>query len=126
MGFLRRFFFHSPARYAAAFAVNLVIALIVLFVRGFDLKIYYVDAFSAAGSVSVLLGLLLWVAAAGAFDTIGYGFSVFGGNRKYKDLYEYTVRKKEKRSRQKLTFMPYIVTGMVFILISLLISVFNI
>ena len=109
-------------RYAVALVLNIAVGLIVLSVRGFNLKIYYVDAFSAAGAVSALLGLLLWVAAAGAFDTIGYGFSTLGSNRKYKDLYEYTVRKKEKRSRQKLTFMPYIVTGIVFIMISLIIS----
>lgn len=122
MGFLRKWFFHSPVRYAVALVLNIAVGLIVLSVRGFNLKIYYVDAFSAAGAVSALLGLLLWVAAAGAFDTIGYGFSTLGSNRKYKDLYEYTVRKKEKRSRQKLTFMPYIVTGIVFIMISLIIS----
>lgn len=122
MGFLRRIFFHSPVRYAVALVLNIVIALIVLLVRGFDLKIYYVDAFSAAGGVSVFFGLLLWVAAAGAFDTVGYGFSTFGSNRKYKDLYEYTVRKKEKRSRQKMTYMPYITVGIVFLVISFCVS----
>ena len=57
MGFWRRWFFHSPVRYAVALVINVVIALIVLFVRGFDLKIYYVDAFSAAGGVSIFFGL---------------------------------------------------------------------
>lgn len=109
-------------RYVVALVLNIAVALIVLSVRGFGLKIYYVDAFSAAGGVSVFLGLLFWVAAAGAFDTIGYGFSTIGGNRKYKDLYEYTVKKKEKRSRQNMTCMPHIVTGIVFMLISFLIS----
>ncbi len=122
MGFLRRWFFHSPVRYAVALALNIIIALAVLSVRGFDLKIYYVDALSAAGAVSVFFGLLLWVAAAGAFDMIGYGFSVLGGKRKYRDLYEYTVGKKEKRSRRNMTYMPYIVTGVVFLMISFLVS----
>lgn len=122
MGFWKRWFFHSPVRYIVALVINAVVALVVLSVRGFDLKIYYVDAFSAAGGVSVFFGLLLWVAAAGAFDTMGYGFSVIGGNRKYKDLYEYTVRKKEKRGRQKKTYMPYIVVGIIFLMISFLVS----
>lgn len=122
MSFLKRYFFHSPVRYIVALVLNIAVALIVLCVRGFDLKIYYVDAFSAAGAASVFFGLLLWVAAAGAFDTIGYGFSTFGTGRKYKDLYEYTVRKKELRSRQNKTYMPHIIVGLVFLLVSILIS----
>lgn len=112
----------SWKRYVAALIINVVLTLIVLFVRGFELKIYYVDAFSVAGAVSVLLGLLSWISAAGAFDTIGYGFSTFSSDRKYKDLYEYTVRKKEKRSRQKGAFLPYIIVGAVFLAVSALIS----
>lgn len=121
MGFWKRWFFHSPVHYVAALALNIAISLIVLAVRGFGLKIYYVDAFSAAGGVSVFFGLLLWVAQAGAFDMIGYGFSTFGTDRKYKDLYEYTVRKREKRDRQNKTCMPYIVVGAAFLLVSVLI-----
>ena len=110
-------------RYAAAFGVNAALTLLVLFIKGFGPKINYVDAFSVAGAVSILLGLLVWVTAAGAFDTIGYGFSAFRTDRKYKDLYEYTVRKREKRSRQKRPFLPYILVGILFVILSFLISV---
>lgn len=110
-------------RYAKAAALNAGIALLVLFIKGFDLKIYYVDAFGVAGAVSVLLGLLSWIASAGAFDTIGYGFSTFRGDRRYKDLYEYTVRKNEKRSRRKKAFLPLVIVGAVFVVISFLIPV---
>ena len=122
MGFWKRWFFHSPARYGAALALSVAVSVIVLAVRGFDLKIYYVDALSAAGGVTIFFGLLLWVASAGAFDMVGYGFSTFGGNRKYRDLYDYTVKKKEKRDRQGPTFMPYVVTGVVFMLVSFLLA----
>ena len=105
----------SWKRYAAALVINVVVTLVVLCVRGFELKVYYVDAFSAAGGVSILLGLLMWVADAGAYDTIGYGFSVFGAPKKYKDLYEYTLKKKEKRSRQKGHFLPFVIVGLVFL-----------
>ena len=112
----------SWKRYVAALIINIVLTLVVLFSRGFGLKIYYVDAFSVAGFVSILLGLLVWITGAGAFDTIGYGFSTLRGDRKYKDLYEYSVRKKEKRSRHKKNFLPYIVVGIVFLVISFLVS----
>lgn len=113
----------SWKRYVAALILNVVLILIVLFVRGFELKIYYVDAFSVAGAVSILLGLLFWVAAAGAFDAIGYGFSTLRADRRDKDLYEYSVRKKEKRSRHKGSFLPYMIVGAVFAAVSILLSV---
>lgn len=111
-------------RYIAPLILNVALTLLVLFLKGFELKIYYMDAFSVAGAVSILLGLLFWITAAGAFDTIGYGFSTLGRKRD-KDLYAYTVRKKEKRSRKKGTFLPYIVVGAVFLMISFLISAFS-
>ena len=112
----------SWKHYIAAFVVNVAFTLLVLFLRGFQLKIYYVDAFSAAGAVSILLGLLFWVSSAGAFDTVGYGLSTLRAGRRDKDLYEYTVRKKEKRSRKKKTFLPYIFVGIAFLIVSFLIS----
>ncbi|MGN0506088.1 MAG: DUF3899 domain-containing protein [Lachnospiraceae bacterium] len=82
----------------------------------------YIDAFSVAGSVSILFGMLLWVASAGAFTTFGYAFSTFRSERKYKDLYEYTVAKEEKQQRQKKTFMPYILVGFVFLMVSFILA----
>ena len=113
----------SWKKYAGAFVLNVVITLFVLLIKGFDLKIYYVDAFSVAGAVSILLGLLFWIASAGAFDTISYGFSTFRAEKRYQDLYEYTLRKKEKRSRNKKSFLSYIAVGALFVAISLLIPV---
>ena len=109
-------------RYAVSFLVNAGITLLVLFARGFNLKIYYIDAFSVSGAVSMLLGLFIWVVRAGMFDTIGYGFSTLRDNRKYRDLYEYSSRKKEKRSRQGGFFLPLLVTGLGFLGVSFLIA----
>jgi len=112
----------SWKRYVAAFIINIVVTIVVLLIRGGGFKIYYVDALSVAGSVSILLGLLVWITEAGAFDTIGYGLSTFRSERKYQDLYEYSLLKKEKRSRKDKPFLPYIVVGAVFLLLSLLVS----
>ena len=109
-------------RYAVAFLINVGLTLLVLFARGVDLKIYYVDAFSVAGAVSILLGLFTWVIRAGMFDTVGYGFSTLRTERKYRDLYEYSNRKKEKRSRKGSFILPFFVVGLGFIGISLLIA----
>lgn len=122
MNFLRKYFFHSPVCYGIALALNVLFTLLVLFLKGFDHLLYYVDAFSVAGAISVLFGMLLWVTAAGAFTTFGYAFSTFSSERKYKDLYEYTAAKEERRSKQKKTYMPFIVVGFVFLMISFILN----
>ena len=109
-------------RYVVAFLINAGLTSLVLFARGFNLKIYYVDAFSVAGAVSILLGLFTWVVKAGMFDTVGYGFSTLRSVRKYRDLYEYSSRKKEKRSRKGGFLLPLVVMGLGFLGISLLIT----
>lgn len=122
MDFLRKYVFHSPIQYGIALALNVGFTLLVLFLKGFDRILSYVDAFSVAGAVSVLFGMLLWVAAAGAFTTFGYAASTFRSDRKYKTLYEYTVAKEEKRAKQKKIEVPYLLVGALFLLISFLLS----
>lgn len=114
----------SWKRYAAALLFDIVLSLLILWSKGFDLKIYYVDTFSAVGGISVFLGLLFWVAAAGAFDTVSYGFSTFRAERRYKDLYEYVCHKQEVRKKKGKTYLPLIVVGGAFIALSLIISLF--
>ncbi len=121
MSFLRRFFLHSPKRYIAAFIIAAVFTVLILYSKGFDLRINYMDAFTTAGSIVILLGLLLLVAYLGAFDTFGYGFSKVFGKKRYSDLVEYNAIKKEKRRLGELVFMPYITVGAVFLLVGLLI-----
>ena len=76
-----------------------------------------------AGAVSILLGLFTWVVRAGMFDMVGYGFSTLRSDRRYADLYEYSSRKKEKRSRKGVFFLPLVAMGLGFLGISLLIAV---
>lgn len=112
----------SWKRYAAALALNVSLTLLVLWRRGFGLKIYYVDAFSVAGAVSLFLGGLWWVASAGVFDMAGYGFSTLRSRRRDRDFYEYTLRKREQRGRRGRPFLPCMAVGLAFLLISFLIS----
>ena len=122
MKFLREYVFHPPIHYGVAFGLNVFLVLLVLFLKGFDRILAYIDAFSVAGAVSVLFGLLMLVTSLGAFNMFGYAFSGFRTERKYKDLYEYTVAKQEKVSKQKKIYIPYIVVGVVFLIISLVLS----
>ncbi len=118
MSFLRKYFFHSPVHYGIALSLNVFFTLLVLFLKGFDKLFYYVDAFSVAGALSVLLGMLLWVTSVGAFSTFGYAFSTLRAERKYKDLYEYTAAREERTAKQKKIHVPYIVVGVFFLVLS--------
>ena len=122
MGFFRRFFRHSPKGYAVALVLAAVITVLALVQRGFDLLIYYADSFGIAGGIVFFLGLLLLVTYLGAFDTFGYAFSALGKNRRYRDLAEYTIARKEKRSHGEWFFSPYITVGAVFLLAGLILS----
>lgn len=122
MSFLRKYFLHSPGHYVAALVLNICFTLLVLFLKGFDWLRAYMDAFSVAGAISFLYGMLLWVSAAGAFYTFGYAFSYFRGERAHKDYYEYTNAKREKQATKEKIHVPYMVVGVVFLLISFVIS----
>lgn len=124
MNFLRKYVLHSPGHYVAAVGLNVFFTLLVLYLRGFEYRISYVDAFSVAGAISVFFGLLLLVTSLGAFTTFGYAFSALRGDRKHKDLYEYTQAKAEKQAKQKKIYVPYILVGIVFLIISFIISSF--
>ena len=118
MSFLRKYILHSPVHYGIALGLNVFFVVLVLFLRGFDYLIYYVDAFGVAGGISVFFGLLLLLTSLGAFTTFGYSFSTLRGERRYKDLYEYTEAKREKQAKQQKTYIPYILVGVVFLIIS--------
>ena len=120
MSFLRRFILHSPKRYLVGLLLAAALVLVSLFIRGFDHLIYYVDSFGIAGGAVFLIGMLQLVSYWGAFDTFGYSFSSFRHKSRYEDLYEYTVKKQESRRVNELTFMPFIVVGLVFLLICLI------
>ena len=122
MKFLRKYVFHSPIHYAVAVALNVFLVLLVLFLKGFDYMLAYVDAFSVAGAVSVLYGMLLLVSSLGAFNTFGYAFSAIKPERRYKDLFEYTTAKAEKQAKQKKIYVPYMIVGVVFLVVSFVLT----
>ena len=111
---MRKYLLHSPVHYIIASAISLLTALILFIENSGSLLLRLGDALTTGGAVSVLLGLLFWVAAQGEFDIFGYAFRA--ASRKYKDLYEYSRIKAEKRSRRDPAYLIYIVTGLIIAL----------
>lgn len=127
MNWIKRVFIHSWQRYLISFCLAIVLSLIYLCTRGFQTLIYYIDAFAIAGAIVFLCGALSLISYFGGFDTIRYGLASFrsGGRAKYEDLYDYSIQKKEERKHGHFTFVPYFIVGAIFIIISLILTLFQ-
>ena len=123
MNGILRIFRHPWKQYAAAAATAVLVTLLLLVRDGFSLRISYYNALSTAGAVTLFMGLLLMVSYFGVFDIFGYSFSTLRRQRRYKDLYEYSEAKREKRRRGDLYFLPWIIVGAGFLLAGLLLRV---
>ena len=115
------------------FGVGVLISLIYLIVNGFDLMINYCDAFFISGFVITSIGVLSVLSYLGAFDTIGYSFYALGrvftskkelDEKKYNDLVDYVEKKKSKRGKLKEFFLPYIYSGVFYILLAVILFFF--
>lgn len=123
--FFQRLFVHPFKKWIIPVVLTLVFGTVVLLLKGFNLLIYYVDAFGIGGAVTFMIGCLMLLSHLGAFDTIVYGFSTFkGSKRKYHDLYDLTQEKNLVRSRAKWTFFPFIFVGFVFLVIGFVLNLF--
>ncbi len=123
MSVFSRIFRHPWKQYAAAAGVAVTITFLSLIKDGFVLRISYYNALTMAGAVTLLLGLLLLTAYLGAFDIFGYSFSTLRSQRRYRDLYEYTEAKKEKRRRGDRFFLPWVIVGTGFLITGLLLRI---
>lgn len=84
-----------------------------------------VDAFFVPGIIMLCFGGLLFASANGAFDMLAFGmtqfFSLFRSGKykkKYKDFYEYSKSKEER----KFVFGSTLVIGVLFIAVSLVLQ----
>ncbi len=120
MSFFRRFFFHSRKRYVTGLLLAAALVLWILYQKGFDRLLCYVEALTTAGAVVLLIGLLQLVAYLGAFDTFGYGWKYITKYGQYKDLVEYNEKQREKRAQGEMVFMPFITVGFLILAAGLL------
>ena len=118
MVFLNRVFRQPLRRYLEAILLGVLITLASLWRTGFGYRLAYADALTAAGTVLILLGLLLWAVWMGAFDVFGYAASALG-RRRYKSLFDYSAAYQEKRKRSGWFFAPFLTVGTVFLLAGL-------
>lgn len=120
----------SLKRYLIVLAFGLGGAVLVMSLRGAfettgsSLIANISDSFTIPGAILVAIGGLLWVSSDGFFDMLSYGlknglhalFPVYRLEKK--SFYDYKVEKMEKR--EKGIFIPFLVIGLSFLLISVI------
>ncbi len=84
----------------------------------------YANGSFAAGMTLIGCGGLSWCCSLGAYDMMSYLFVRKGPNGSKPTLYDYSEQKRVERSANKLSFLPYIITGAVFVIISLILFIF--
>ena len=81
----------------------------------------YRDGSTIAGFAILFFGLLLLLSHFGAFDIFNFYFQRKKKDDGSKENYgEYVKRKKEEKSALNLYFLPYIITGIIFVLFSVI------
>lgn len=120
-------------KYLITSLVGVALVILITFTKGIlqvesieQAMSILVDAFFAPGILFVGFGLIVVASNGGAFDMLSYGFSLIFillkknvKERKYKDFYEYSQAKAEKRKgRSSIAFI--MVVGLVMVAISMI------
>ena len=123
---LRKALFHSPGHYAIALVIAVVVGVFRFSTLPEGLNPWYVcyEVLSVSGFATFLVGGLMTVSYFGAFDLFGFVFTPRGANgkKKYQNYTEYTEKKTEGRVREGYFFVPYLVVGLIIVLISWIIG----
>ena len=108
------FFRKNWGRFLFSVLFTGTIIIIVNSVAGvWDSTFYYSNGLTISGFVLICIAGLAQITKMGGFDIFSFFFNrkkVPETNRK-EDLYEYSARKKEERSKWVLVFLPYLITG---------------
>ena len=119
---MKQIFFHSKLKYIICLLYSLLI--IVFFLASYGLDLYNaVDATFIAGFSLICVGGLSFCGQQGSFDIFSYAFAKKGtpGNRI--TFYDYQQMKIEKRKKATYCFVPYLVVGGFFVIISIILLV---
>ncbi len=119
-------------KYMGMFIIDVIIVLAILACKknGFTTMLYYCDAFFITAAVNISLGILSLLSYFGSFNGIGYiGYylsnrvmDVFRKNEVNIANYgKYLEIKEEKKNKKNYSFIPYMIFGILFLAIALII-----
>lgn len=119
---MKNIFFHSKLKYLLCLLYSLIV--IVFYLASYGITLYNgVDATFISGFSLLCVGGLSFCTQQGTFDIFSYTFAKKGtpGNRI--TFYDYQQRKIEKRKNAKFAPIPYLVVGVFFIIISVILLI---
>ena len=116
----KNIFKYGWKRMVIALAYGIIIMIIYnLLNKGWSNVIAYSNGSFIAGFTLVCIWGLNLVSKAGGFDIFGY---MFGAKKdptgRKETLYDYSERKKVSRSSKKYTSIPFLLIGIIYIIIS--------
>ena len=123
MNFFRKYFLHSPIRYLVAFGISATFTLVRMFTLGVTF-FSITDGLGVGGLITVLFGMLVLITNLGGFNIFVYSFSSFSSKRKYRTYADYTEAKQEERKPNIRHFVPYVVVGAIFMIVSMIMTNF--
>ncbi len=107
-------------------SVSLAYILLMYFLTKWSLS----DIFILPAVLPLSYIVLRWIARFGVFDVFSYQIINWttswkkGSPKKYNDAYEYKNHMKEKREDHKMTWIPYVAVGFVFLVLCVVFSFF--
>ena len=86
-----------------------------------DKLINYINGSFIAGAIISLVSILILLSSFGSFNLFSYYFRRKKKENGYKEnYYEYTERVAKSQSSYRFVFLPYLIIGLVFIAVSLI------
>ncbi|MCR5349229.1 MAG: DUF3899 domain-containing protein [Bacilli bacterium] len=86
--------------------------------------ISYCDGAFIGGASVVFIGGLSWVNSLGGFDLASYYFGRKKTESGFEDYYQYVDRKKETRREDRFGFLPYLIVGVLYIIVAAVLLAF--
>ncbi len=126
----KKVFFHKRLNYIIISIISIIFFILVVAIKGYDRLQSYLDASFVVCVFNYGAAGLSCTTREGVFDSLGYGFdrlfkSVFTGRYKYKDLVEFKDARVDKRKRNKYNFAPYLVIGLIFMFLTIILYFIN-
>lgn len=115
---LKRLFLHSWKKYIVLSILGIVITILYLSFHSFRYLVDYISGLQLSGLVLIMCGGLSFLNYFGAYDIWTYAFSKRKKGEKKPTLHEHSEIKKSNRDKEKLSFGPYLLVGMILLLVS--------
>ncbi len=123
---MKNIFFHSKGKYIFSLCFAIVCTIIYVFINDkyFQQPLFsFMNGTFIAGFVLMLIGGLSILSNLGAFDIFSYQFKKKGTGENRYTLFDHQQQRIEKSKTKKLYFVPYMVVGALFIVISILLTI---